>query len=322
MANIDLVMKLIYALGRNSEGMSLDEMAEYCEVSRRTAERLRDTIRNNIAELEQLEDGRIRRWRIGGKLGTMFTLPTARELSALNAEIKSLEENNQKSRAKLLSHLLKKVTSAMDQRAKNRTMPDFEALNHAQRVFVPAGPAVFIEPEIFTTIQQAIMANQMLEFNYQAAWHDTPQWRRVVPYGLVHGNISYLVAAIPQSEHGTHTYRLDKMTDVKVSEIYGAPPKDFNLAEWMSQSFGIWQGEKEKIVLKILPHASERVKGWRFHLHQTLSECDDGSIMVEFEASGMRELAVHLCGWVGDIKIIAPEKLKEEITQIQNSQFF
>ena len=318
---LDQVLELLSEIAGSGDGMTIDEMATFCGVSRRTAERMRDSINYSIIELKPEEDGNHKRWKISGKLGNWFTLPTALELAALSAEIESLKKANQPARAELLSSLLKKITSSLDQRARDRTSPDLEALANAQRVFVPAGPAVRVRPETISTIQHAIMANQMLEFKYQSDWQDEPIWRRVIPYGLVHGSINYLIAAIPNNKRGPHTYRLDRMTEVFLSDKYAAPPKDFNLENWMSQSFGMWQGEVSDIKLHVLPHAADKAKNWRFHSKQSITECEDGSVMVEFQAGGLRELAIHLCGWAGDLKIISPNELREEILEIQKAKF-
>ena len=82
MAKLDRLLSLVHALVDAPEGMTLDEMAQHLEVNRRTAERLRDVIMLHF-DLEPITDGRIKRWRIAGRLGRMFTTPTAEELAAL-----------------------------------------------------------------------------------------------------------------------------------------------------------------------------------------------------------------------------------------------
>lgn len=322
MSKIENVIELLDYLAETSEGISLEEIMDKFSISRRTAERLRDTIDFQIVELEAIETGnRIKKWRIAGKLSPTFFTPSAKEIAALVAEIKSLEENGQSGRADSLSKLYSKITKAIDDKARSAKMPSVKALKNAQKVFMPAGPAVNIPAETFATIQQAIIEKRMIEFYYKADYFDEPKWRCVIPYGLVHGAISYLIAMIPDNEHGPATYRLDRIKEIKLSDRSGSPPEDFNLSEWMSQSFGMWMGETEQIKLRILPHAAEKGRNWRFHPKQTLTDCDDGSLLVEFEASGLYELAVHLCSWAGEVKILAPQALKEELYTIFNSDF-
>lgn len=322
MSKIENIIDLLNILSGTSEGVSLEEIMKEFEISRRSAERLRDTIDYQIVELKAHEaDGRTKKWRIEGKLSPTYFTPNAQELAALNAEINSLETSGQSGRAKNLKSLYGKIMQALDAKAREAKFPSIDALKNAQMVFLTAGPAMNIAAETFAAIQQAIIEKRMIEFMYCTDYYDKPVWRSVIPYGLVHGQMSYLIAAMPDTNHGPSTYRLDRMSEIVISEKSGSPPSDFNLEEWMSQSFGIWQGEKEQIKLRILPHAAERGRHWRFHPKQVLTECEDGSLLVEFEASGLYELAVHLCGWAGEVNIISPQALKDELYGIFESDY-
>ena len=55
--------------------MTLDEMAEFSKVGRRTIERRRDAIETVFGPLDQIEDGRLVRFRMNGRgLGSFATL--------------------------------------------------------------------------------------------------------------------------------------------------------------------------------------------------------------------------------------------------------
>ena len=317
MAKLDRLLSLVHALVDAPEGMTLDEMAQHLEVNRRTAERLRDVIMLHF-DLEPITDGRIKRWRIAGRLGRMFTTPTAEELAALQAEVTGHRSAGQGARADLLESLLNKVRGALDGPTRARTAPDFEALSQAQRIFVPAGPGVPVPPEVLAAAQQAIMAGTMLEFDYRAEGRDAAEWRRVIPYGLVHGALSYLIGKLPGNAMPPAFYRLDRMENARPSDKPGVILADFDLDEWMSHSFGIWREEQHDIVLHIRPHAVERARGWRFHRRQTVEMQADGSMLVRFRAGGLRVLAEHLFKWAGDVDILSPYELNVEVERILN----
>ena len=44
--------------------------------------------------------------------------------------------------------------------------------------------------------QHAIMAGMTIEFDYKAEGKDASEWRRIIPYGLVHGSLSYLIGKL------------------------------------------------------------------------------------------------------------------------------
>ena len=315
MAKLDRLLALVHALVDQSEGMTLDEMAQHAGVKRRTAERMRDVIMMHF-DLEPISEGRTKRWRIAGKLGRMFTRPTAEELAALQTEVTGYRSAGQDARADMLASLLNKVRGALDGPTRARTAPDFEALTQAQRIFIPAGPGIPVAPEVLAMSQHAIMAGMTLEFDYKAEGKEAAKWRRVIPYGLVHGSISYLIGKLPDIDMPPAFYRLDRMEKVRVGDKPGVIPGDFDLDEWMSHSFGIWREDQHDIQLRIRPHAIEKARGWRFHRNQTVEMQADGSMIVRFRAGGLRELAEHLFSWAGNVDVISPAELIYEISRI------
>lgn len=321
MAKLDRLLSLVHALVDEPEGLTLDNMAQHVGVNRRTAERMRDVIMMHF-DLEPISEGRTKRWRIAGKLGRMFTKPTPIELAALQAEVDGYRRTSQDSQADVLASLLHKIRGALDGATRTRTAPDVEALTKAQRIFIPAGPGIPIPPETLSIAQQAIMAGMMLEFDYRAEGREEAEWRRVIPYGLVHGAISYLIGKLPEREAPPVFYRLDRMTCVKVSDRAGIIPADFDIDHWMSKSFGIWRGDEYEIELKAKPEVAELVRQWRFHPQQVLQENHDGSLLIAFRAGGIRELAMHICTWAGSIEPVRPKQLIDELRLISKSISF
>jgi predicted DNA-binding transcriptional regulator YafY len=100
------------------------------------------------------------------------------------------------------------------------------------------------------------------------------------------------------------------MSSVEAGEGTARPPADFDLAAFASQSFGIYQDEIEEVVLRIAPEGAAEARGWRWHPTQTIEDQPDGSVLVRFRASGMRELAWHLFTWGEQATIEAPQRLK------------
>ncbi|WP_313577295.1 WYL domain-containing protein, partial [Brevundimonas sp.] len=88
------------------------------------------------------------------------------------------------------------------------------------------------------------------------------------------------------------------------------PPADFDLGVFASQSFGIYQDEIEEVAVRITPEGADEARGWRWHPTQTVEDRADGSVVVRFRASGMRELAWHLFTWGERATILGPERLK------------
>ncbi len=67
----------------------------------------------------------------------------------------------------------------------------------------------------------------------------------------------------------------------------------------------------EDVALRILSAGAEEALSWRFHPTQQVAPQADGSVVVTFRASGMRELAWHLLTWRDQVEILAPTRLRE-----------
>ena len=76
-----MVLQLARALAASAEGMTLDEMAMELGVGRRTAERARDAVRAVFPQLEEMEDGPAKRFRIVGGFDGFLHSPTTEELA-------------------------------------------------------------------------------------------------------------------------------------------------------------------------------------------------------------------------------------------------
>jgi predicted DNA-binding transcriptional regulator YafY len=71
----------------------------------------------------------------------------------------------------------------------------------------------------------------------------------------------------------------------------------------------------EDVVLRFRPEAAEGALRWRFHAGQTAETEPDGSVVVRFRASGMRELAWHLFTWGATVEILAPDRLRTVLVE-------
>ena len=308
MAKLDRLLTLVNALHDTSDGLTLDEMAEAIDADRRTAERLRDVIRLHF-DLEEVADDRRKRFRITGSLRRVFTRPNAAEIAALQAAANAARQSDT-AQAPLLESLAEKVKGALDDREKRRLDPDLEPLVRLQRRYVPAGPALEVDPQALVQVQGAIMAGSCVEFDYLRDGAEEANWRRVVPVGLIHGPVTYLIGQMPGSDREPVPYRLDRMSEVRISNQPGCADDEWNLDAWMRQSFGIWREDGHDVVLCVSPEAAPRARAWRFQPAQTVEEGGDGELFVRFHSGGLRELAEHLFAWGGDVRILAPEELR------------
>jgi len=306
------VLELARHLAGTAEGLTLDEMAARMGVGRRTAERMRDAVRELFPQLEELEDPPTRRFRISAGLDSFHHAPTADELVALRTAAEALAASGASARAASLQVLEQKILAATRAAARRRLAPDLEALLQAETIAVQAGPRPFEDEAALAALREAIKSMRKLGFRYEGG--ATPGRRReVVPFGILFGRSNYLVAA--EAGGGPRNWRLDRIFDIEVLATPGARPLDFSLQDYADESFGIFHDDVEDVVLRIAPHGVAEALRWRFHANQTVTHQDDGSVIVAFRASGMLELAWHLFTWGDKVRIEAPHVLRTVMAQ-------
>ena len=184
---------------------------------------------------------------------------------------------------------------------------DLEALVQAETIAVHAGPRPFEDGVVLGTVREAIKSLMSLSFIYDGG--STPGRRRTVtPYGVLFGRSNYLVAAEVEGE--PRSWRFDRMREVRLGDTHAAAPESFSLADFAQESFGIYHGNMEDVVLRVLPERAADALAWRFHANQVVEPLEDGSVRISFRAGGMLELAWHLFTWSDAIEVLAPESLR------------
>jgi proteasome accessory factor B len=155
-----------------------------------------------------------------------------------------------------------------------------------------------------------MMAGGCIEFDYLPDGAEVPSVRKIVPYGLIHGPITYLIGNILGRVDDPIIFRLDRMSHPQIADQQGVPPESWDLDTWMAQSFGIWRENDYEIVLRVLPNAVDRAATWRFHPSQTIEEVGK-ELIVRFRAGGLWEIADHVFTWGGDVVIEGPGELRD-----------
>ncbi|MBO9708741.1 MAG: YafY family transcriptional regulator [Caulobacter sp.] len=302
------LLELARMLAGSSEGMTLDEMARAMDVGRRTAERMRDAVWAAFPQMEAVDDPPTKRFRIPSGLDSLFQTPTAEELAALRTAADSYAAGGAGARAAALHALERKLLSSLRGSARRRVAPDLEALIQAETIAIHPGPRPFEDEQVLSAIRAAVKGLQALAFRYEGG--SAPgRARKVTPLGILFGHSNYLVAAEGKDPR-PRTFRLDRMRDVQALDEAAAPPADFSLQAFADESFGIYHGEIEDVRLRIKPSRAEDALRWRFHPAQSVIQDEDGSVVVAFRASGMRELAWHLFTWGEAVEILSPPGLK------------
>ncbi|MGB0921371.1 MAG: helix-turn-helix transcriptional regulator [Alphaproteobacteria bacterium] len=316
------LLSLARELARRSHtGMTLSEMMAFTETSRKTSERMRDTLLQLWPEIEAVwDDNNEKRWVLRSNEGLLGLKPTADELADLALAQKLLTKSGESGLSSRLDDLSAKLVAATSQKDWRRIDPDFEFLTENLGLSSRPGPHETVDPQIEADLRQAMLKQEEVDLHYRARSGDRRTTPRVHPYGFLIGKRHYLVAFCTQAS--VQQFRLYALSGIEQIIGTGHPfprDKNFNLAEFASASFGVFQGDPViDVKLRFLPEVVRDAANFLFHPSQKTYPQKDGTLILEFTCCGTTELCWHLFTWGSSVRIEGPAELIEQYTMLLN----
>ena len=306
------LLRLAVLLSGSHSGLTLDEMAERLEVTRRTVERLRDRLEEVFPQLwYEADDGRVRRWRLPRQSGVTLPPPRTAAIAAVETLARDLARAGDHARAALLQEAAAHLKAMLPADHLRRAEPDIEALMAAEGVAARPGPRLKLDPALMAVFRDAIVGMRKLAVRYRSATAPRAQRRILLPYGVLYGPRAYLVAEAEGKEE-MRLWRIDRITAPEpTAEAFS--PHPFDLAASAARSFGVYQEEPFEVALRFAPEAAEEAGAWLFHPTQRVERAADGALLVRFRAGGRLELCWHLFTWGDRVRILAPAALRAEM---------
>lgn len=151
---------------------------------------------------------------------------------------------------------------------------------------------------------------------YQSDRATEPVEQEVYPQGFVfHRGSLYLIAW--SSRRGEiRTYKMDRIDDVHSTKLPAAVPHDFDLAEWLEHSFGVFRSgstELQSIHIHFARDVARYVQESRWHTSQQLTPQPDGSLIAEFRLPDTQEIKRWIMSFGPNATVLEPQALVDEI---------
>ena len=295
------ILDLIVLMQSKVLGITLKDIEKELNVTRRTAERIRDAILLGLPQVDEIETtGKEKHWGfISGYTINEIINFTPEEIAILESIKDSSQTEDKKITldnviTKLKAHSKKQITKIDDA---------IELILKSEGVAVSQKPSHKIDIQILDTIRKAIKEQVMIDCKY------SNNSKCLAPYGIIYGSNVYLIA-VEEGKPNPFVYSLHKISNAHITSK-NFDKGDFNIKDFANHSFGVYQNEIMKVELLFTPEVAEEVLNYNFHPSQKVKQNKDGSVTVKFNASGELEIIWHIFKWSNNVKIIAPTKLKK-----------
>ena len=298
------ILELAFAMASRPQGVTIKDIEMEYGVSRRTAERMRDSLINIFPQIEELEiedQYNAKHWGFTNHAILPLVSFTPKEI--VNIEQYERRTTNKEVKSELKSTIDK--IKLLSKKRSHSVEQNIELFMQTEGYAVRQMPQYKMNYEHLNVVREGLRDSKIITAKY----HDKP--RKLEPLGLIYGEKVYLVAREKAKGDGIYNYLLHKFEDMKLSDET-FEKGDFNLQEYSNRSFGIYQGELLNVKLLFNQENAEEASKYNFHPTQKGKWNDDGTFTVTFKASGSREIIWHVFKWGSGCKILAPRSLRDE----------
>lgn len=296
------ILDLAIFMSSKIQGVTISEIAERYNVSRRTAERMRDSLTCIFPQVDEIEtDDKQKHWGFINYSIANLIYFTPKEL--VNIEQLKRRTTNHEMKEEL-SKTIEKIKS-LNCKSSNTIENNVELFMQTEGYAVRQMPQYKISLNTLGVIRNAVQHSKMVTGLYHG------KERLIEPLGMIYGEKIYLVAREKAKGNDIYNYLLHKFDDLKLTDkTFG---KDgFDLQEYTKQSFGVYHGEILNVKLSFSPELANDASKFNFHPTQKINLEKDGSLTVKFKASGSKEIMWHVFKWGAGCKIVAPKSLQQE----------
>lgn len=300
------ILELAIFMQTKYEGITLPDIQNRFKVSRRTAERMRDSLLAIFPQIEELESfDSLKHWGFRNySLSTLIDI-TPNEIANLQQLTKRTSNKEFKTE---LQRTVDKIL-ALSNKKGLKSQTQIELFLQTEGFAVRQMPQYKIDLSALQIIREAMHFSKKITGIYHG------KKRIIEPLGLIYGEKIYLVAREEAKGEGVFYYILHKFASVKITEET-FEKGDFNLQEYTNQSFGVFQGKILDVVLQFSKELAKDAKEYNFHPTQKIEEQADGTVLVSFKACGNREIIWHVFKWGKGCKIIKPTSLQKDYVKL------
>ena len=301
-SRISDILDLAIFMSSKIQGVTITEIAQRYNVSRRTAERMRDSLTCIFPSVDEIEtDDTQKHWGF-------INYSISNLISFTPKEIANIEQLQRRTTNKEMKEELAKTVEKLKSLNKKHSLPlenNIELYMQTEGYAVRQMPQYKISLEALEVIREAVQHSKMVTGIY----HNKE--RLIEPLGMIYGEKIYLVAREKAKGDGIYNYLLHKFENLKLTDKT-FDKGNFDLQEYTNLSFGVYHGEILEVELLFSQELAQEASQFNFHPTQSGKWNNDGTYTINFKASGSKEIIWHVFKWGGGCKIITPKSLQDE----------
>lgn len=296
--------RIEHRLYNTPHGLRATELADYCGVDRRTIYR----------DLISLHEMGVPIWEDEGRYGLDRDTYLSTVQLNLNEAVALLFA------ARLLAHHSDEhnphVVSALNKLAAG--LPDTTISSHMARVaeIIRSRSMRSGYVRVLEAITRAWADRRRVVIRYRAA-SGTLTERRISPYFLEvsRSEPSSYVIAYDDLRSALRTFKLERIVSAEALDERYSIPDDFDPYAYLGSAWGVMDEVEVEVRLRFTPAVAARVKESVWHHSQRITDMPGGGCELAMRVGGIREVRAWVLGWGGDVEVLAPPALRDEVRE-------
>ncbi len=300
----------IIRLLESRRGLTLDELAEECDVDRRT-------IHRDLNAMEQAGYTLMTEWSDGKKVYSFltksrnlppitFTLPQLMSLYLLRSLGAHLTGTPFQAE---IDELFKSVHSVLPDRHAahlERIARVSLPLLHGARDYSPSAPFV-------GDLQKALLQQYRIRLTYTKKGKGEADSYEVDPYTLVFHKGGIYLLGNAHNRSGMRLFALERIRGIEVTRQRFEIPDSYQPEAHFSSAFGLVSDTPMKVQVRFSTEIAHSVRDRVWMPGQKVSTDSEGRVVVEFEAAGLMELVSWILSYGMHAEVLEPPSLRKEI---------
>jgi predicted DNA-binding transcriptional regulator YafY len=166
---------------------------------------------------------------------------------------------------------------------------------------------------LFDALNRAIADHRAMYITYFTMSRGQDSRRRIDPYSMWYFDGSFYVIGYCHLRSDIRVFAVDRIKAFRVTSETFQRPAEFSGGEFMKTSFGVFQGRPTRVLIRFSAAVAGYVREKQWHESQVLTDNPDGTVDLEMEVAGIREIKLWVLGWGAQAEVLAPEALRREI---------
>jgi len=194
-----------------------------------------------------------------------------------------------------------------------QSFPETISLQFNQFASFATPPSLTVDEIKLNQLYTAIRHLHPVRMTYFTASNGKTNQRQVDPYHLRHFNGEWYLLAMDSKRQEIRTFNVGRIKDLHpVENQIFKRPSNFNGEDWLHNSFGIEHDEQiHQVRIRFDAEQAHYIRERKWHSHQSIEDAEDGSLILNFPASGLGEVMRWVLKYGGHAQVLHPALLRK-----------